>query len=551
MLNVFPAGNSYGLLDNTFLKSWVRYSEKSQVLTPLAGVDYSARRRSSAEIISRLEGMGSGEGKKQVFWLSDFQKSGFMPSDLRRKADATQLYLLPVPAASAKNVFVDSVAVEDEFIRAKETGSLVVYVRNAGKEEAVTNVKFFIDEGQEGAVDLTVPAESVEKVAFTFRLNDAEAKQCRIVAEDFPLTFDNEYHFILEASQAIRILNFGDSPGPAIADVFSNEPIFKLHNTRAGEINYREVEAADLIVLNEVKVLDAALTENLKKQVQEGAAVLIVPTSAPEFVSYQRFFDAMQVPAGARPASAPMTAIAAPDVADPFFRNVFEKLPRDIESPQAKAVLKWSRAHRDMLKFKDGSPFLSEFRVGRGRVFLMAAPLSRESSSFAANALFVPVMYKLAMYSLRSAQPLAYSFGSASVSVAVPEGGDKEQVYKLVKDSVEWIADQRQANGMLSMTIPGDISEAGFYRLVDPKGQTVKTLALNYDKRESVMDFYTAAELKELVKAYPNVKVHDPAAGLSFSEQFKRDNFGQPLWKYCLLLCLLALAAEIAFIRFL
>lgn len=119
----------------------------------------------------------------------------------------------------------------------------------------------------------------------------------------------------------------------------------------------------------------------------------------------------------------------------------------------------------------------------------MANPLSESFGSFAQNALFVPVMYKIAAQSVRE-QRTAYSFDENTVSLTVPESS-QNTIFKLKKDKIELIPVQRLNGNQLTLELPKSNQlnanqdlDAGYYEL-QKDGQTVQLLAFNHDNLES------------------------------------------------------------------
>jgi hypothetical protein len=216
--------------------------------------------------------------------------------------------------------------------------------------------------------------------------------------------------------------------------------------------------------------------------------------------------------------------------------------------PRAAPVFLWNRSSQDLLKFRDNNKFLSSFRVGNGLVYLFAAPFTDTFSDFPNHALFVPVMYKMAIESYHNKQELAYPLGAANLTFPVASGGSKE-VYRLVKDSLEYVPQQQVRDGQLIFSVPAEMNEPGVYSLITGT-EKLGSLAFNFDKKESDLDFYSASEIKDMAGNAANVHVLDASDDIAIKKLFSPDNLGTQLWKYCLILCLVFALTEILLIRF-
>jgi hypothetical protein len=112
------------------------------------------------------------------------------------------------------------------------------------------------------------------------------------------------------------------------------------------------------------------------------------------------------------------------------------------------------------------------------------------------------------------------------------------------------IPTQRVVTNELRLDLPVGMDAPGFYQ-VQRGGKVLTTLALNQDKRESELAAYSADELRQLIGAnHPNIKVVESGVDGAGLAQFRAEQTGQPLWRYCLALVLVALLAEALLVRF-
>lgn len=144
---------------------------------------------------------------------------------------------------------------------------------------------------------------------------------------------------------------------------------------------------------------------------------------------------------------------------------------------------------------------------------------------------------------------MGYSFQDKNLTIELSDPRS-ENIFTMEGNGIKFIPDQRVSGKQLMIEIPEREMGPGFYSLVNKQGQTERIIALNFGKNESVMDFYSIDELKKFQAAHPNVKILPLENTDSFVNDFKNEDQGRPLWKYCLILCLLFLLTEILLIRF-
>ncbi|MDX5443287.1 MAG: hypothetical protein LPJ89_05815 [Hymenobacteraceae bacterium] len=530
-------------------------ASKASFTDQVESLEYVAKAPATSAVLSIL-GTRTFDNpeRKQVFFYSDFQKSAFNPKALGLLDTLNEYYFVPLASSTAKNVFVDYVFVDDEFIRLNQATPLRIRLFNSGSETAEgCNVKVYIDDVQVSALSLDLEPQQYQEAQVNFTLSDFKQKLCRVEVEDYPVSFDNTFYFTLKASDKINILEITPQPNSAVQRLYTNEPLFVFNSVSMAGLNYKAIEQADLVVVNGLEVLDEALAENLKKFTEAGGNVVVVPSENVNAGSYTSFLNKLgvrnvQVAPGLQ---SEKYELAAPDLSNAFFQNVFQEFDRKMLMPKATQVLTWRRSERDILRYKRGGSFLSSFNSGAGNVYVFSAPFAANSSEFSSHALFVPVMYKLAMRSYRSDHAPAYTLGSGTIYLPVQATDTRKGVFKLVQDSVAIIPEQQIRNGNLVFTTPADMTSAGFYNVVQGN-ENVATLAFNYSKKESLLEQYSAEDLRQFIApGQKNVHVYDTAKGVSVKEQFEKQNFGVPLWKYCLILCLIFLMVEILLIRFL
>ena len=553
LASVYPATTHFELGGNKLLLSIAAYRAAVEQLA------ISAQDHLLVNELGKYLNQGNRKGK-QVFVFSDFQKSTF-PSQTIKAIDSTQqVFLVPLAGKQTQNIYVDSVLLDDAFIRANTDLILRIRLKNGGTVDVPEcRGKLFVGSRQAAVFRVAVPAGQTATATVRIRLENTRQEQCRVTLEDFPVTFDNNYYFTLQPSPKITILSVATSDEPAIRRLYANEPLFTYSTVSPQRIEYGQLAGANMLFLYEVPQLDAGLRDNLRRIMQAGGSLVIVPpVGTAGRASYTQLFKELGLSTlqwePALTAGTPvLNDVAMPDLQNPFFRNVFEKQSRQAVLAKAAPVVRWSRSENTILQLRDGDGYLAEFGSGRGKVYLFAAPFSGGYSDFTTQPLFVPVMYRLAMQSYRNDERPAYRLNQGIVTLTLPENQrdtPAEQVVKLTKDSLTFIPAQRVLNGVLRLEIPPGMNAPGFYNLTR-NGRILTQLAFNTDKRESELVAYSLAELQQLIGPNrPNIQVYDASSGQSVAARYRAERVGTPLWRYCLALALACLLAEVLLLRF-
>ncbi|WP_018619681.1 BatA domain-containing protein [Spirosoma luteum] len=574
LLTLFRNAASLQLLTNDFSAAEQQAGTAELVRDRVASIRFAHTPRTLETVYRRQRNLLSSlnpAGRNQLFWFSDFQKS--TAGDLSRlKIDTTdQLYIVPLDAQSTKNIYVDSVWLSTPFIREMQNNSLNVKLTNAGKE-AVKNlpIRLYLDDAQTSTASAVLAPGGSATVSLNFNVVSKGYHRGRIVFEDFPITFDNQYFFVIEASPAVRIVHLYEqkaSPSNGaqgyIEAVYSNDSLFVRRSFNAQNFDVGQLKETDLVVLEGVTGVSGTLRTELENFVRQGGSLAIIPPAIPDAGSYGPFLRTLGVGSiqiTATPGSIPSPVpVAEPDKRNPFFRDVFQQgyQSEPLNMPTESPVWRWSAGTR-LLTLRDGSPLLTRSSVGgksAGSVYMVASPLSTTYGNLAEHALFVPVMYKMAAASVR-AQQTAYSFDDNLITIPVSNPSERS-VYKLKRDKLEIIPVQRVVGNQLLLEMPksnelavGQEIEAGYYSLQNSAGKTEQLLAFNHGNQESSMEYYSADELRRIFANQPGVEVFDSIQDGDFVQVLEEQNLGKSLWKYFLLAALAFLLVEVGLVRF-
>lgn len=206
------------------------------------------------------------------------------------------------------------------------------------------------------------------------------------------------------------------------------------------------------------------------------------------------------------------------------------------------------RNEEELLTYRDGSAFLAKYQIGQGNLYVAAAPLDEEVSNLAQSGeIFIPMLYKMALSSAR-VKKIAYTIGKDEVIEAEHLANSADIVYKLRGEGGEFIPEQRVVGSKVYLGIGNQLLNAGFYDLFLNQDSVLATYGFNYDRKESNLTYYTADQLQEQANPKMNIiKVADEAV---LTAKIEERSQGIVLWRWCVILALVFLAAEVLLLRF-
>ncbi len=579
----YPRNTQYKLLTNQF-DNFSRVPKNNEELAELAaGTELATGSRTAQEVMDKIQNdrqsaalQGDASFKAtELYVISDFQKSTLGSLQPLQADTALRVNLVPVVNSFSRNLFVDSVYLDNPFMLADQANELTVSVRNEGVE-AVEDliVRLLINEQQVANAGLNIDAFSSGLLRFPLNFPLEGNNRCALQFEDYPATFDNEFYFTLNLGDKITVLEITASgPGPSnVARVYANEQLFDFQSFSINNLDYSLIEEADLVVINELGNVNEETSRSIMPYVQqylESGGHLIYVMPATGNIAFLRQITGNQGLV-AEPVSFPDSvgtapALASLDLSNPFFSNMFEGEETNFEMPAAVSLVNHNLRGEAYLRYRTGDPYLLALRnatTTAKQIFVFTTPLRQDFTSIYRHGIFVPVMYRLASMGKSLETPLSYSVEEPTVVLRTKqwERGEKDAttaaVYRLLHDDQEVIPAQRIVNQRLIMELPQDQLEAGFYDLVrsspvENDSLPLVTLSFNIDAEESRIEPYSLDEINEQIGNVSNVSVYEAEDVETFSAQLQNQNNQQSFWRYTLLLALFFLLVEVLLIRFL
>jgi hypothetical protein len=235
---------------------------------------------------------------------------------------------------------------------------------------------------------------------------------------------------------------------------------------------------------------------------------------------------------------------------------VFEKKPEGIDLPSVKNYLTFKPGRdsrqEEIMRLQNGDLFLADYDSWKGHTYLCAVPLDESAGNFQLHALFIPTVYKIALYSVPQTR-LFYTIGQdeAIEIQGLRLKGDQPLKIAANDGSFEIIPEQQSEEGKIKLFVHDQIVKSGIYK-VKQADSTLAVLAFNYNRTESPNNFESADQLKETLETsgWNNSTVLDGSVKELRQAVMQLDE-GQPLWKIFIILALLFLLAEVLLIRFL
>lgn len=544
--DAYSPGTRFQLLTNSMEGEEMRWLNRDELAEALDEVAVTPDSRMMSEVAARQgdfmrNNAPGGNGSHHAYLISDFQHTA---TDLEAMpTDSTVLYtLVPLAGVEADNLYIDTVLLDAPAYFTGGSVSVAVTLRNSsGRAVEKVPVKLYIDNKERALTTLDLEPEASGNATLRFSIDHAGWVDGRVEIEDYPVTFDDSYHFTLLAGEPVGIGEIDEHGSNAhLQKLFEADESVEFHSMRHIPPT---MEDYSFFILNEVSHLSSGEVQQLTEWVGDGGSLLVVP-SVDDAEGLNILLATLQAPQLNHWVKRTVRASQI-DYAGSLYRGVFNGTNDEMEMPtvQGHYTLGQQQAvKQSIIGLADGGELLTLTPYGEGKVYLLSTPLTADWTDLVGQALFVPTFYNMALYS-RPLPPASHTLGNGAPIVLRGNYDLERQLPELTDGGdIRFIPDLRRVGNRQVMVPHGELTTAGLYRLAD------EHIAFNYDRRESEMRFLSREELNQALKGRPEYTlVRNSRKPLA--DELRRRDGGRQLWHVCLLLTLLALAAETALLK--
>ena len=496
-----------------------------------------------------------------LFVYSDFQKNMMDINDL--KNDTTiQIVVLPLKSDFQNNIYIDSVWLQSPVLQKNMTNELNARIVNETPNDIKgLPVNFSLDDDIVAYTTCDVEANSFADINMQFVVdNDGDIK-AKVAIKDSPITFDDEYNLVLKVRPSINVVEIKPTANSQQSTVSSQSSYLELLFEGDALVDYQSmspynidqniINNAQMIVVDEKANLNETMQQSLLDFASKGGTLLLLND---ENTDNSYIYNNI----GIEPRQLDENKNRVEYIAkrNAFFDDIFVKLPDNADFPEVYKHVRFdiSKNVLNIISLQNGNPLLMMCSHGKGRIFVMSTTFNEEYSDLANHALFVPMMYKMALIG-GDVSELYYTLGNdktldiSEVSLNV----DDRISLKDESGMFEMLPLVEKRNNFNYLYLFEDLPTSGFYDIYK-NDSYVKTVAWNDSREESEMTFCEKEDLQKMLKD----KKLNVLAMIDVVET-KHYESGDALevivneaaiWKVFILIALIALLIEILILRF-
>ncbi|MFZ4547231.1 MAG: BatA domain-containing protein, partial [Bacteroidales bacterium] len=564
IVSAYKSTDLFQILTCDFEGRHQRFVTRDEFLTMLEEVKVSPTVHSFTEIVRRQNDLLKTEltSRRTSFIVSDFQKSSFNAIDFQNDS-SINTYLVPLKSTVVSNVYIDTCWFAQPTQQPGKTSLLTARIWNKSEDDLEKiPLKLMVNNQQKSVATIDVKAGMSTTVELPFTIHQAGPQQGMLQVTDYPVTYDDKFYFSFDVLSSIKVLAInGTSENRFLSALYQQDSSVQLTNLSEKSLDYGKLPEFDLIIFNEISSISSGLSDEIKRYVINGGSILVLPATNSDLISYNNFLASLNAPAYQK-LDTTDTKVVKLSGDSYLFRDVFENGPgkqdlgMNTELPKVNKhfpiLFSSAMLTVPLMGMLNGREFLTITSSGLGQVIQFATPLDASFGNFVQQALFVPVLYNIALIShpSHSLYSIIGDDKAIRIGATVPDG-DKVLRIKSLQGDFEMIPQANTSGNMVNIFVGNQIPMAGNFELVNEKN-AITTLSFNYNRGESDLTCNTVADLDALLsKSHLDFFKVMKTGQKPLNEVIASINSGTQLWRYFIWLALLLLLSEILLIRFL
>ena len=550
LVKSMPNTDFFLLTTNDFEGKHRRHLDKKNFLEELNALEESPHSRTLSEVYLRQQS-DIGDENADLYWLSDFQKN---INDIKKeKIDSlSNLFVIPIEPSVKNNISIDSCWFESPVRKLESPENLMIKVTNHGDKNLQNiNLRLSVNNEQKAFAAVNLKAKASEIVKLSYSLSAPGLIKGKIDIDDSPILFDNSFYFSYDIRKKTNIVQIIDkSENKAFQKLFKNDSSVVFEKKNIGQLDYSSLSENDLIILDELENYSSGLVQELQKFVQNGGNLLFIPSSQKEGLDL--FTNTLQIDAlGNYDTSS--VSLSRFNTESEFFNNVFSKkeLPENekLNLPTIKGHFKinanYINGKEIILSLQNNDPYLTRYKKGSSAVYVLSSPLNTKTG-FAQHWLFPIAMYRLIFTSISS--DILYQNIHQNLQFPIKaKQNSGAAVFTMTNGKNEFALNLSKTGDKPFLFCSNSIDDAGIFDIQKDK-KTINSIALNYSRKESSMDFMSEDELKSMFGESKNVHIISTSeikAAASGTDILNKQEY----WKHFIIGALAMLLAEVLVIR--
>jgi len=439
--------------------------------------------------------------------------------------------------AVKNNISIDSV-----YIEIKNSNNSLVHVRikNQGEAKISIPIALYNDTKLISKQSFSIDKNSDKTIQFTIENSSIFLGKIEVTYND-TFSFDNRFYFTQNATEKINILTIGKST-EFLEKIFTKKE-FNLIQSSLQNTNYNLIPKQQLILLNEIEKIPATLVTSLVDFSKKGGNIVVIPNLKIDLNSYNTLFKNLNI-GKINPLQKDTLKITSINYNHPLLSDVFSKEVQNFQYPTSNSSYPSSFKNSSaIVSFENNNAYIEQIKLQNSKLYWISGSLQKENSNFTNSPLIVPIFYNFGKMSLQQSKPYYTIDKTNTIDVGISL--EKDEILTITNNQNSFIPLQQIHQNKITLTTKEKPLIAGFYS-ISLKEKTIKTIAFNNPKEESLLNYMN---LDELSKSNTNIAISSSVKDVF--KEINKKNEVRWLWKWFLTLAIVSLLVEILILKFL
>jgi hypothetical protein len=547
LVDAFPVGTDYLLITNEMEPQQQRWVGAEQFTDWVRRVQSTHIVAEIDEVLHRQQIIGRDTNAVLYsFLFTDLHKPSFVLKN--SQPDSRQhIFLTPEANGSRNNISIDSLWFSSSGLYVGKVEEMTVRLRNHGSEPLSNlNLQVFVNDTMKNTVPFSIEANSALDVKCTFLHSRQGWNSGYVAIQDYPITFDNRLFFSFNIQQHTNVLCISDKTDTDyLAALYRTDSAVLYHRVSPFSVKYDKLADNQLIILDSPVQLSSGAVEQLAKFVASGGHLALLPSREGDFDQLLRATNGPQMKGWI----AQNGAAANLNTRHSLFRDAFSDRPKNYSMPTYDGFFEVAATSRQritrLFDTEPGGLLMFEYGCGQGRIYVSAVPLAAAHTNLMFHPVFVPLFYNMAIQSTTPGR--LYTTLAADMQLSVNVQDASKNISLVQADGAAFFPVKRIDGGGVVLYPDAAELTAGNY-LLKAENETFGYASLNFDRAESVQQFYEPDEAAEMLRQR-GFNVDILKAGDSFADSVAATQTDFGLWRLFALLALAVLLAETALLR--
>ena len=558
LINTYPNNQRYILSTNDLNAVQQRIIDAKSAQEEIDLIKYSPIQRNFSTVFNwqqetkaKIDKREQNLKRYELLFLSDFQSEFFKIKAI--KSDTISgISLWQFKPQKEENCYIDSLWFRSKAHRASEENEVFFRVNNESTEDIVNlELNLTINDFSKD-IFVNISADSNVISSINIPVQPEGNSKGKIELRDQMMYWDDEFFFSYQtaANREVLIVN-GEEANESLAKVYKTESYFKVTETPINKVNQSSFEKKQLIILNGIRTISTGLSADIVKFKLQGGNILILPSNEIEKDKLNPLLGQLGLPEIKTSQYIDIKANKI-ELQDPTFDGVFEKKEESgLNLPNFRFIHKTNANNTSaiaLLKLRDQSPVF--YKSLDKQSFALYSCLNENCSDLVQNTLFPVLCIRIA--EMAGSNNLPYHYIGQDRLISFEREPRNQGPVKLQNNTTDFIPKTIQKDAYNYIDLSGIeameyLSQGNF---VLKQKDTLKMLALNYNRKESSVGLIDIALIKEKLKEKGIKNLRTQIFNEKTDVSKIKLNHTKEYWRICIFITIMAIFCEILIAKF-